>query len=176
MMSTYTKPLVLVGIMGSGKTSAGRALAQRLELDFIDSDEEITRLTGLSAHDIFAEQGEAAFRRYEREIMAQHLSGKPLVLASGGGGFIQASIRNDIKSKAISIWLNSNIHTLLERISDPASRPLLKGGAPAERLQELIDIRYPVYAEADITIVTDGQRLQDTARDIQREIDRFLKH
>ena len=106
--------------------------------------------------------------------MLRLLEGDTKVVASGGGGFIQPEIRSYIKEKAISVWLKTDITILLERVSRNDKRPILSGGNVMDKLQHLIDVRYPVYAEADITVVTDGQTPQDTARLIKMEIERLL--
>jgi len=146
------KALVLVGLMGAGKTSVGRRLAKHLGLNFIDADEEIEAAAGLSIDDIFDIYGEEEFRAGERRVILRILSEGPCVLATGGGAFMDKEIRDAIKSHAISIWLKADLETLLERTSRRGGRPLLKKGNPAEILENLTKERYPVYATADITI------------------------
>src|SRR5262245_37484056 len=127
-MLIYNKIIVLVGIMGSGKTRTGEILAKLLKLPFVDSDQEIERCANSSVSEIFEKQGEAEFRRQEKQVMLDLLSGKAAVVASGGGGFIQPDIKSHIKEKAISIWLKTDINYLVERVSRNNKRPLLKGG------------------------------------------------
>jgi shikimate kinase len=174
-MPVYNKIIVLVGIMGSGKTRTGEILAKLLKLPFVDSDQEIERFANASITEIFEKHGEAEFRRQEKDVMLRLLSGQAAVVASGGGGFMQPDIKSHIKEKAISIWLKTDINNLVERVSRNDKRPLLKGGNVMDKLQKLIDVRYPVYAEADITVVTDGRTPQDTARLIKSEIDKHLQ-
>lgn len=174
-MADYNKIIVLIGMMGSGKTRVGGDLARFMGLPFIDSDREIEQAANCSIPVIFEKFGEPEFRLRERQVMERLLDGKTCILAAGGGGFIQPEIRASIKNKAISVWLKANIDTLVKHVSRSANRPLLQGGGDLRgKLQRLMEARYPVYAEADITVVTDGQTPQDTARAIKTEIDRLL--
>jgi shikimate kinase len=174
-MSIYNKIIVLVGMMGSGKSRVGSDLARLMSLPFVDSDSEIERASNYSVAEIFEKLGETEFRLREKQIMLRLLAGEACVLASGGGGFIQSDIRSAVKNKAISVWLKANLDILVERTSRNSSRPLLQGGDIRPKLQQLMDVRYPIYAEADITVVTDEQTPQDTARLIKKEIDRLLQ-
>jgi shikimate kinase len=142
----------------------------------VDADLEIEKAATYTVSEIFERFGEKEFRRGEREIMSRLLSGEAKVLASGGGAFIQPEIRALIKKKAISVWLKASIDTLVKRTSRNNRRPLLQVNNPADRLQQLMNDRYPIYAEADITVVTDHQTPQDMARLIKNEIDRFQKN
>lgn len=172
----YSEPIiVLVGLMGAGKSRIGAELARLIKLPFIDVDQEIERAANLTIPEIFERFGEKEFRQGERQVMLRLLSGEGAVLASGGGAFIQPEIRSAIKNKAISVWLNANLETMVERTSRNNRRPLLQGVNPAEKLQQLMEVRYPVYAEADITVVTDGQKPQDVARRIKTELERFSR-
>lgn len=144
--------IVLVGLMGAGKSAIGRRLAKHLSLKFIDSDEEIEKAAGISIGDIFEIYGEDEFRAVERRVILRIIGQNQCVLATGGGAFMDDEIRDAIKANAVSVWLNAELDTLLERTSRRDHRPLLNTGEPAEILQKLIDIRYPVYATADITI------------------------
>jgi shikimate kinase len=169
-MQSTEKIIVLVGLMGSGKSRIGAELAKLLKLPFVDADLEIERAAGYTISEIFEKFGEKEFRRGEKSVMLRLLSGEPKVLASGGGAFIQPEIKSLIKEKAISVWLKANLDTLVERTSRTSHRPLLQNTNAAERLQELMGMRYPVYAEADITIVTDDQTPQNTARLILQQL------
>jgi len=162
-------------MMGSGKTRVGIELARLIGLPFVDSDQEIERAANLTVSEIFEKFGESEFRLKEKQIMLRLLAGKACVLASGGGGFIQPEIRSAIKKQAISIWLNADIDILVERTSRNSNRPMLQGTIIKDKLQQLMDVRYPIYAESDITVVTDGQTPQDTARLIKMEIDKRLQ-
>jgi shikimate kinase len=146
------RSIVLVGLMGAGKSSIGRRLAARLGVAFTDADAEIARAAACSIDDIFRLYGEAAFRDGERRVVARLLDGPAQVLATGGGAFMDAETRRRIKERSISIWLTAGLEVLLRRTSGRDDRPLLKQGDPREILKRLIEERYPVYAEADITI------------------------
>jgi shikimate kinase len=148
------RTVALVGLMGAGKTTVGRRLAQALALPFADADDEIVSAAGRSIEDIFAERGECDFRRGERQVIARCLAGPVHVLATGGGAFIDAKTRALVKEHAISIWLKAPIDVLMKRVTKRDHRPLLKEDDPRAVMQRLIDERYPIYAEADITIET----------------------
>lgn len=161
--------------MGSGKTRVGMELSKLLGLPFVDSDKEIERAAGLSIPEIFETFGEKEFRSGEKKVMLRLLSNGSKVLASGGGAFIQPEIRKTVKERAISVWLKADLETLVERTSRTAHRPLLQGADPAAKLKELMDARYPVYAEADITVVSDAQTPHDMARRIQIELEKRMR-
>lgn len=146
------RSLVLVGLMGCGKTSVGRRLAQALELPFVDADEEIERAAGKPIVDIFQEHGEAHFRDGERKVIARLLGEGPQVLATGGGAFMSSETRERIKEHGISIWLKAELPVLMKRVMRRDNRPLLKTEDPEGRMRQLITERYPVYAEADVIV------------------------
>jgi shikimate kinase len=146
------RTIVLVGLMGAGKTAIGRRLAQALGLPFRDVDEEIEKAAGLSVSEIFARHGEAFFRDAERRFIARLLDEPPHVLATGGGAFINDATRALIASKAISVWLKADLDVLMKRVGKRATRPLLATGDPRETMQRLMSERYPIYAQADITV------------------------
>ena len=148
------RTVALVGLMGAGKTTIGRRLAHALALPFVDADEAIVAAAGRSIEDIFAERGECEFRRGERQVIARLLDGPPHVLATGGGAFIDPRTRALMKERAISIWLKAPIAVLMKRVSKRDHRPLLKEADPRAVMQRLMDERYPIYAEADLTIET----------------------
>ena len=148
------RTVALVGLMGAGKTTIGRRLAHALALPFVDADEAIVAAAGRSIEDIFAERGECEFRRGERQVIARLLDGPPHVLATGGGAFIDPRTRALMKEQAISIWLNAPLDVLMKRVSKRDHRPLLKEADPRAVMQRLMDERYPIYAEADLTIET----------------------
>lgn len=172
IMGKTDKIIVLVGIMGAGKTRVGRQLAKLLKIPFVDSDQEIEQAANLSVSEIFERYGEAEFRLRERQVIERLLAEPPVVLASGGGAFIQPEIRTAIKEKAISVWLKADIDVLVKNLSRSNNRPLLKGVNLRERLQQLMADRYPVYGQADITVVTGEQTPQNMARHIKSEITR----
>ena len=146
------RTIVLVGLMGAGKTKIGRRLAARLGLPFFDSDCEIEEAAGETIEEIFRHRGEAVFRDGERRVIARLLDQPAHVLATGGGAFMDPATRAIVVRRGVSVWLRADIEVLLARVSRRSNRPLLKEGNPRAVLTELIDRRYPVYAEADITI------------------------
>lgn len=151
-----TKPVVLVGLMGAGKTTVGRRLAKELGLDFFDSDVEISEAAGCSISDIFAIHGEAIFRDLEQRVLQRLLGSPPCVIATGGGAYIQQTIREAIADKGISIWLKADVDVLEDRVSRRNTRPLLENGDKREILSRLMEERYPVYAQADYTVNSAG--------------------
>jgi shikimate kinase len=146
------RAIVLVGMMGAGKSSIGRRLAQRLAIPFVDADTEIEIAAGMSIADIFAVRGEPEFRTGEARVIARLLDGGAQVLATGGGAFMNADTRAAIAAKGISVWLKAEFEVLMKRIKRRHDRPLLKTDDPGAKLQELIDLRYPTYALADLTV------------------------
>lgn len=146
------RSVVLVGMMGAGKSSIGRRLALRLGIPFVDADAEIEKAAGMTITDIFATRGEPEFRAGEARVIARLLESSPQVLATGGGAFINPDIRNAIALKGVSVWLNAEFEVLMRRIRRRHDRPLLKTGDPAETVRQLIAERYPVYATADVTV------------------------
>jgi shikimate kinase len=148
------RTIVLVGMMGVGKTSIGKRLAQALDLPFRDADEEIERAAGCTIPQIFAEHGEAEFRAGERRVIARLLQEPPQILATGGGAFMNPDTRQLIMEKALSVWLRADLDVLVRRVGRRDNRPLLKGKDARKTLAELMAVRDPVYAEADIAIET----------------------
>lgn len=148
------RSLVLVGMMGSGKTSVGRRLAARLGLDFADADVEIETAAGMSVPEIFAKHGEAYFRDGERRVVARLLEERQRVLATGGGAFMSPQTRESVAARGVSIWLKADIDVLLRRVRKRSNRPLLANVDAEETLKRLIDERYPVYGLADFTVVS----------------------
>jgi len=146
------RTIVLVGLMGVGKTCIGRRLAQRLDLGFVDADREIEEAAGCSIPEIFARHGEQAFRDGERRVILRLLDNPAHVLSTGGGAFMDPQTRTRIRERGISIWLRADLDLMLKRVSRRNDRPLLQGTDPRAKLQELMTARYPVYAEADITV------------------------
>jgi shikimate kinase/3-dehydroquinate synthase len=146
------RTIVLVGLMGAGKTAIGRRLAARLGLPFVDADHEIEAAAGMTVAEIFARLGEQAFRDGERRVIARLLSGPPMVLATGGGAFMHPETRALIRARALSVWLRVPLQILVRRVSGRADRPLLTGRDPAVVLADLAAKRYPTYAEADIVV------------------------
>ena len=147
-----SRSIVLVGMMGAGKSSVGRRLAARLSLPFVDADNEIESAAGMTIPEIFAVHGEPTFRSGEQRVIARLLDTGPQVLATGGGAFMNAQTRDAIRTKGVSVWLKADFDVLMRRIKKRTDRPMLKTDDPAATLRRLIDERYPVYAEADMTI------------------------
>lgn len=146
------RSIVLVGMMGAGKSSVGRRLAQRLGLPFLDADHEIERAAGQSVSDIFENYGEAEFRSGERRVIARLLGDGPIVLATGGGAFLDAETRDQVRTAGISIWLRADPEVLMKRVRRRNTRPLLRTPDPEGTLRRLLSEREPVYETADITI------------------------
>jgi shikimate kinase len=146
------RSVVLVGMMGAGKSTIGRRMALRLGLPFIDADNEIEAAAGMSIPDIFEVHGEPHFRDGEARVIARLLEGGPILLATGGGAFMREDTRARIRDKAISMWLKADADVILRRVRRRADRPLLKTADPAAVIARLIDARHPVYEQTDITI------------------------
>jgi shikimate kinase len=147
------RSIVLIGMMGVGKSSIGRRLGSRLGIPFVDGDTEIEQAAGMSIADIFARHGEAAFRSGEARVIARLLNGGPQVLATGGGAVMNEATRALIKERGVSIWLSAELDLLLRRISKrKAERPMLQTDDPAATLRDLLTTRQPIYAQADITV------------------------
>jgi shikimate kinase len=147
-----TRSIVLVGMMGAGKSTIGRRLSARLRLPFLDADTEIETAAGMSIPDIFETHGEPHFRDGEARVIARLLDGGPVVLATGGGAFMREETRSRIGSKAVSIWLKADADIIMRRVRRRADRPLLQTADPAATVERLIGEREPVYQHADITI------------------------
>ena len=144
--------IVLVGLMGAGKSSVGRRLAKRLGLTFNDADQEIEKSAACTIDEFFDRYGEAAFRKGERKVIARLLDGPPHVLATGGGAFMDPETRATIRKHGISVWLRADLDILLKRVTQRGNRPLLKRGNPREILAKLMAERDPIYAMADLTV------------------------
>jgi shikimate kinase len=147
-----TRSIVLVGMMGAGKSTVGRRLSLRLRLPFLDADTEIEAAAGMSIPDIFETHGEPHFRDGEARVIARLLDGGPAVLATGGGAFLREETRSRIRSQAVSIWLKADADTIMRRVKRRADRPLLQTADPAATVGRLIEEREPVYQHADLTI------------------------
>ncbi|MDO8288050.1 MAG: shikimate kinase [Parvibaculum sp.] len=169
------RSIVLVGLMGAGKTTVGRRLAQRLGLGFVDADVEIERAAGETIPEIFERHGEAAFREGERRVIARLLEGPPQVLATGGGAFMDETTRHNIAARGISIWLKADLDVLMRRVSRRGNRPLLKQGDPRATMERLITERYPVYARADITVESIEGPHETVVDDVIAGLDAYRK-
>jgi shikimate kinase len=155
------RSIVLIGLMGAGKTAVGRRLANRLDLPFTDADTEIEIAAGQTVSEIFTEHGEPYFRQGESRVIARLLQGGPQVLATGGGAYMDARTRANIKARGISIWLKAELPVLLHRVRRRDNRPLLDSDDSDKVMRELMEKRYPIYAEADITVES-----RDVAHDL----------
>lgn len=162
------RALVLVGLMGAGKTSVGRRLAEKLEIPFVDADHEIELAAGKTIPEIFSDHGEDYFREGERRVITRLLENGKQVLATGGGAFMNAETREKIKGHGVSLWLKADLELLLKRVAKRNDRPLLQKEDPAIVMKRLIDLRYPVYAQSDITVesrdVQHGQMVNDVIK------------
>jgi len=167
------RSIVLVGLMGAGKSTVGRRLSNALRLPFFDADQEIERAAGCSISDFFETYGEAAFRDGERKVIARLLKGPRHVLATGGGAFMDPSTRALIKAEGLSIWLRADIGLLMERVTKRPTRPLLKNNDPRATMERLMAERYPTYGEADITVDSNGGPHDTVVRQILAELDRL---
>lgn len=151
-MVRLKKSVVLVGMMGAGKTAVGTIMARRLEVPFVDSDEEIVQAAGRSIAEIFERDGEAFFRARESEVISRLLRGAPCVLSTGGGAFLAPGNRQQIHDLGLSVWLKVDLETLWQRVRHKNTRPLLRTANPRETLAALLDARLPSYAQADISV------------------------
>ncbi len=169
------RSVVLVGLMGAGKSCVGRRLAIRLGLPFLDADSEIELAAGCSISEIFERFGEPAFRDGERRVVSRLLDGPLCVLATGGGAFMDPETRRLIAGKAISVWLRADIELLVKRTAGRDHRPLLKNGSHREILERLMAKRHPIYAEADISVDSVDQPPDVTVEAVWRGLEAFLR-
>ncbi len=169
------KPLVLVGLMGAGKTTIGKRLAALLDLPFIDSDNEIVEAAGCSISDIFEIYGEVVFRDLEQRVLLRLLTSEPAVLATGGGAFINPAVRDAVAEHGVSVWLKAELDVLVERVSRRNTRPLLKSGDKREILERLMTDRYPVYAKADIVVDSNLGSHEAVVNSLARALEEWQK-
>jgi shikimate kinase len=162
------RPIVLVGLMGAGKTSVGRRLAEKLGIPFVDADHEIEAAAGKSIREIFADHGEAYFREGERRVIQRLIGNGAQVLATGGGAYINDETRARIQEHGISVWLRASLPLLMKRVGKRNDRPLLMTDDPEAVMRSLMESRYPVYALADVMVesrdVQHGQMVNDVIR------------
>lgn len=151
-MASLTKPIVLIGLMGAGKSTIGLRLASALDIPFVDSDHEIEEAAGCSVTDIFAVYDEHIFRDLERRVIKRLLGNHNQILATGGGAYLQEPVRQMIQQKAFTIWLRADLEVLLERVNRRDTRPLLAKGNKKQILSRLIKERYPIYEQADMIV------------------------
>jgi len=171
------KIILLVGLMGSGKTSVGKRLARRLSLPFVDGDQEIEKAAGLSLVDVLKCFGEQEYRAGEERVMRRLLQGTPCVLASGGGSFVAKKTRELAKQYALTIWLKADIETLYQRTAGRTRRPFLLGDNATikNKLSEYIAEEYPFYSEADIVVETRNERVENTVRRVLSAINGYYR-
>lgn len=169
------RPIVLVGLMGAGKSTVGRRLARDIGLDFIDSDNEIVEAAGCSIADIFEMYGEEIFRDLEKRVLLRLLTSTPSVIATGGGAFMNESIREAISQHAISVWLKAGIEVLIERVSRRNTRPLLKSGDKRATLTRLIEERHPIYGQADLIVESDEGAHEHVVAKIAKRLVEYTK-
>ena len=169
------KPIVLVGMMGAGKTTVGRRVAARLNRNFLDSDEEIEKAAQMTIPEIFDQRGEPEFRAGETRVIARVLKDADIILATGGGAFVNSETRALVKAEAISVWHKANAVVVLERVSRRSNRPLLKTPNPRATLEKLIEERYPIYADADITVPSREVPQDVVAQDVIDAVLAYLK-
>jgi shikimate kinase len=171
---TIPKSLVLIGMMGAGKTSVGRQLAHKLGLPFVDADHEIETAAQATITEIFERDGEAVFRNGERRVIARLLEGPLCVLATGGGAFMNDETRAKIRERALSVWLRADLDLLTRRVGRRRDRPLLHNGDPRAILAELLAVREPVYGEADVVIDSGDQTPDQVADSVIAAVQEFL--
>ncbi|MEO1028193.1 MAG: shikimate kinase [Pseudomonadota bacterium] len=160
------RTIALVGLMGAGKSTVGRRLADALGRKFFDNDEEIEKAAGLSVSDIFALHGEVEFRRGEKRVLERLLKEEPHVLATGGGAYLDSDTRALLRQSAVTVWLNADLETLWRRVSKRDHRPLLKRPDARDVLAKLADEREPVYSQADIVVASEDGPHMDTVQAI----------
>lgn len=160
------RSVVFVGLMGAGKTAIGRKVAAMLSLPFTDSDHEIEGVSRMTIPELFEHYGEAEFRALEQRVILRLLEGGPQVLSTGGGAFMNAQTREAIAAHGVSVWLKADLDLLMERVSKKQNRPLLKNPDPRGVLERLMGERYPIYAQADITVQTRDDRKETIAAEV----------
>lgn len=167
------RSIVLVGLMGAGKTTVGRRLAQRLGLPFVDADAEVEAAAGLKIAEIFATHGEPAFRDGERRVIARLLNDGPKVLATGGGAFMDADTRARVAARGISVWLKADLDVLMRRVGKRPTRPLLKSDDPRAVMEKLMKEREPFYAHADIALETGDGPHEDVVDRLAAQLESY---
>ena len=168
------RSVVFIGLMGAGKTAIGRKVAGVLGLPFVDSDQEIERAARMTIPDLFERYGEPEFRALEQRVIQRVLEGGPQVLSTGGGAYMNAQTRTLIAESAVSVWLKADIDVLFARVSKKQNRPLLKTEDPRRTLEQLMNLRYPVYAEASITVPTRDERKEVIVGEVLEALDSYL--
>ena len=169
------RSLVFVGLMGAGKTAIGRKVAQALGLAFVDSDTEIETVSRMTIPELFERYGEPEFRALEERVVGRLVREGPQVVSTGGGAFMNANTREAVAESGISIWLKADIDTLMTRVAKKPNRPLLKAPDPRAVMERLMAERYPVYAQADITVTTRDVKREEIAAEVIAAVDAWLE-
>ena len=170
------RSIVLVGLMGAGKTVIGRMLAKRLKLPFVDADQEIETAAGMSIKDIFAEHGEASFRDGERKVIKRLLENGPQILATGGGAVMNKQTRDAIAKRGVTLWLKADLNILMERVSRKNNRPLLQTDDPRTVMKKLLDQRYPIYGLSDVSVISRNVQKRTIVTEAVVNLCEFLCH
>lgn len=160
------RSIVFVGLMGAGKTAIGRKVATTLGLSFLDSDHEIETASRMTVPELFERYGEAEFRALEQRVILRILENGPQVLSTGGGAYMNEQTRAAIAANGLSVWLKADIDTLMDRVAKKQNRPLLKNADPRAVMARLMNERYPVYAQADVTVLTRDERKEVIAGEV----------
>ncbi len=174
LSSLDERALVLVGLMGAGKSVIGKRVATMLRLPFYDSDQEIEKAAQMTITEIFEIYGESEFRALEQRVILNLMKKNPLVLATGGGAYINENIRKAIHKNGISIWLKVDLDILMQRVSKHPTRPLLQTANPKETMQKLMEQRYPIYAKANLTINSHKESRHTVAQNVIRSVQHYL--
>lgn len=174
MSNLSGRSLVFVGLMGAGKSTIGKRVATMLDLPFHDADYEIEQAAQMSVPELFKAYGEPAFRDLERRVILRLIKQGPMILATGGGAYMNDETRHAIAENGISVWLNAELDVLMERVSRRQNRPLLQNDNPRAVMEKLMAERYPVYAKADLTVNSRKARRDVVARDVIRTVERHL--
>ncbi len=174
-LELHGRSIALVGLMGAGKTTIGRKLAQILGLPFIDSDAEIERVSRMTVSELFAAYGEPEFRALEARVVARIAEEGPRVIGTGGGAYMNEATRALLRERAYTVWLKADLDLLMERVSKRPTRPLLQATDPRTVMRELMDRRYPVYAQADLTVQSRNARRETIAAEIVSALRRKIE-
>lgn len=172
---SISRSIILIGLMGAGKSRIGRDLATKFGFSFADADDEIVKAAGCSIADIFELYGEMAFRDLEERVILRLLNDKVQIIATGGGAFMNAKIRKAISENGVSVWLKAGLNVLVERTSQRKNRPLLECGDPATILNKLMDERYPEYGKADIIVDTQNTSIDNTVNATANALIAYIK-
>lgn len=170
------RPVALIGMMGAGKTRLGKMLSETLDVPFVDSDDEIEAAAGLSIPEIFEKFGEPYFRDGERRVIKRLLDQPVQVIATGGGAILNPDTASELWNKTLAIWVRADIDVMLERTARNDKRPLLKNGDPREIMTKLMNVRYPIYQQAHITVESRSGAAEDVLEDAIDQIHIFLNH